>query len=70
MLTAEELRQVSDSQTQSAQPVPWIQFQVQYKAPEKIKPAMVVYADGTTWNPGAGEGLYVRSIAGTWVKVS
>jgi hypothetical protein len=26
-----------------------------------------VYADGTDWNPGAGEGLYCRE-AGVWSK--
>ena len=29
---------------------------------------MIVYADGTTWNPGAGEGFYGRQ-AGAWVKL-
>lgn len=29
---------------------------------------MVVYADGTSWNPGSGEGLYERR-AGAWQKL-
>lgn len=29
---------------------------------------MVVYADGTVWNPGSGEGLYERR-AGAWQKL-
>ena len=29
----------------------------------------VAYADGTSWNPGQGEGLYVR-INGAWVKLN
>lgn len=37
-------------------------------APTKISVGMVVYADGTAWDPGAGEGLYVRT-SGGWVKL-
>lgn len=37
-------------------------------APAKTNVGMVVYADGTAWNPGAGEGLYVRT-SGGWVKL-
>ena len=29
-----------------------------YAEPEKPRDGMVVLADGTTWNPGRGEGLY------------
>lgn len=32
-------------------------------APEKIRPLMLVYADGTNWNPGSGEGVYIRNLA-------
>ena len=28
----------------------------------------IVYADGSTWNPGGGEGFYGR-VAGAWVKL-
>lgn len=28
--------------------------------PAKYSDGMVVYADGTNWNPGSGEGLYMR----------
>lgn len=34
--------------------------------PLKPRDGMVVYADGTNWNPGSGEGFYER-IAGVWV---
>ncbi len=30
---------------------------------------MIVYADGTTWNPGGGEGVYAR-VAGAWAKMT
>lgn len=39
-----------------------------YRAPDKPRDGMVVYADGTTWNPGAGQGLYERR-GGAWVKL-
>lgn len=35
------------------------------KAPAKPRDAMVVFADGTNWNPGAGRGLYVY-YTGAW----
>ncbi len=28
-------------------------------APTKVRDGMVRYADGTKWNPGGGEGLYI-----------
>lgn len=31
---------------------------VQYKAPDKFRAGTVVAADGTTWNPGSGKGMY------------
>lgn len=36
-------------------------------APTKPRSGMVVYADGTNWNPGSGEGLYEYTIGGSWV---
>ena len=37
---------------------------------EAPKPAeaMVVFADGTSWNPGGGRGVYVYS-SGAWAKL-
>jgi hypothetical protein len=32
---------------------------IKYAAPDKPRDGMVVYADGTTWNPGSGEGAYI-----------
>ena len=29
-----------------------------YAAPTKIRTGMIVLADGTTWNPGSGAGVY------------
>ena len=36
--------------------------------PARIRDGMVVYADGTNWNPGSGAGIYARE-AGAWVKL-
>ena len=37
-----------------------------YAEPEKPRAGMLVYADGTTWNPGSGQGVYRFNLAGTW----
>lgn len=37
-------------------------------APAKPRDGMIVYADGTSWNPGAGEGFYGYQ-NGSWVKL-
>lgn len=37
-------------------------------APPKPEDGMIVIADGTAWNPGAGAGAYERR-AGAWVKL-
>ena len=34
-------------------------FEVYHVEPTKPQDGMVVYADGTDWNPSSGEGLYV-----------
>lgn len=39
-----------------------------YAEPDKPQDGMVVFADGTTWDPGSGEGLYRYDASGTsWV---
>lgn len=45
------------------------EHQILYKEPLKIRPGMVVYADGVQWNPGSGEGLYRYSLGGSWVHL-
>lgn len=44
-----------------------LQLEVQNTAPDKPRNGMIVYADGTNWDPGSGEGFYGYS-AGTWIK--
>lgn len=37
-------------------------------APDRIRDGMIVYADGTNWNPGSGEGYY-GYYASAWHKL-
>lgn len=34
-----------------------------------VRAGKLAYADGTTWNPGSGEGIYYRTQAGAWAKL-
>lgn len=63
--TTEELRRVEAAFSGLASG----QLLVPYSAaPEKILPLMLVYADGSNWNPGSGEGVYIRDLANTtWI---
>jgi hypothetical protein len=41
---------------------------VLHAAPDRMRAGMLVYADGTDWNPGSGEGVYRRNAANAaWV---
>ena len=44
-------------------------FDVVHIAPDKPRQGDIRYADGTSWNPGSGEGIYYRNAAGSWVKL-
>ena len=37
--------------------------------PSKPRAGDVRYADGTNWNPSAGEGLYIYLSTGAWSKL-
>jgi len=46
-------------QTWTEQPtLPYFYLDILYAAPPKPAEGMVVMADGVTWNPGAGRGVY------------
>lgn len=47
-----------------------LRFTILEQEPEAatIFDGMVVYADGTSWDPGSGEGLYERN-NGSWQKL-
>jgi len=40
-----------------------------YASPLRPKKGDIRYADGTTWNPGSGEGIYYYNAAGSWVAL-
>ena len=42
---------------------------VVYEEPDKPQQGDIRYADGSTWNPGSGEGIYFRNSSGAWVKL-
>lgn len=42
---------------------------VVYSPPTKPSQGDIRYADGTSWNPGSGEGIYFFNSAGSWVKL-
>ena len=46
-------------------PQPFAELQVLHAQPEKLRAGMLVYVDGTDWNPGSGEGVYRRSADNT-----
>lgn len=43
-------------------------FEPRYTAPAKPREGMIVIADGTSWNPGAGKGAYEYR-SGAWAKL-
>jgi hypothetical protein len=56
------LRQVEQKIQQAANAAEqFVLLQVLHAEPARMLPGMVVNASGTTWDPGAGPGLYVRN---------
>ena len=51
-----------------AQPSDYLALKTLYAAPDRLIDGMVVKADGTTWNPGSGAGVYAY-VASAWVKL-
>ena len=43
-------------------------YSLSYAAPDKPRELMFRFADGTTWNPGAGKGLY-QYVDGIWLPL-
>ena len=48
--------------------VPMLQIDEMHVAPQRPRNGMIVLADGTDWNPGAGAGFYGYR-GGAWVKL-
>jgi mannose-6-phosphate isomerase-like protein (cupin superfamily) len=60
------LQQVLRSAAYRAEP--YLQLEELTAEPSRILPLMMVYADGALWNPGSGEGTYIRNLANSaWV---
>jgi hypothetical protein len=57
---SDELQSVAQAQSDT---VDSEQFNVLHVAPKKPRKGMLVFADGTDWNPGSGAGLYLRNEA-------
>ena len=45
-----------------------LELRPSFRPPDKPREGMIVYADGTRWNPGAGKGVYVFEGA-IWTKL-
>lgn len=46
----------------------FVHFTVLYVEPKKLSDGILAFADGTSWNPGGGRGLYIYD-AGVWSLV-
>ena len=49
---------------------PIVNPQIGTVEPTNKTPGMTAYADGTNWNPGDGEGDYIYTQAGAWLKLA
>lgn len=43
--------------------------EILHREPDDLRPGRVIYADGTDFDPGSGEGLYRRNLADAWVFI-
>lgn len=59
-----ELEQVAREQTELNE----LELRPIHAEPKKPREGMLVYADGTDWDPGSGRGVYVRGPA-AWEKL-
>jgi len=70
--TVDQLREWMEGElrrlAQSIQIDDVVQFNILYAAPAGPVAGMLVFADGTTWNPGSGRGLYEYR-SSSWVKL-
>lgn len=62
--TEDELAQISKEFAETTA----LELRPIFAEPTKPREGMIVYADGTSWNPGAGKGVYVYTGA-AWSKL-
>ena len=62
------LQELANLRAQLADAHDYIMLKTLYAAPDKPREGMLIKVDGTTYNPGAGAGIYAR-IGGSWVKL-
>lgn len=62
----DELERFATDQLENVQAV---DLRPSYNAPLRPREGMIVYADGTKWNPGNGIGPYYYNASGVWVPV-
>lgn len=60
----EELRSISKELNETTS----LELRTRFVEPKRPRDGMIVSADGVSWNPGAGAGIYGR-VAGAWVKL-
>jgi len=63
----EELQKITDHLRTNE--IDSLEFKVWTVLPDKPRAGQVYYADGSLWNPGSGEGLYLYLSGATWSKL-
>lgn len=64
-------RAMQDILTSMGDGFQYVRFQTLGAEPEKVVPHMVVIANGSTWDPGSGGGMYRRNGTNTaWVFIA
>lgn len=61
-------QELSEIERAQNEPMFILQLAVSNVPPVKVRPGMLVEADGKNWNPGSGAGLYIYR-AGAWVFI-
>lgn len=59
-----ELQRIAESQSETIA----VELRPIFAPPQNPREGMIVFADGVTWNPGAGAGSYEYR-GGAWVKL-
>lgn len=70
--TLEELRRYVEDEferlSKSLNETTALELRPVFREPDSPREGMIVFADGTGWNPGGGKGVYTYS-GGAWVKL-